>query len=53
MSFLFPDPVTQATERRDLEKFLRILFNSTTVDADTLRDVNPLLERTFRIHGQD
>jgi len=53
VSFLFPDPVTQATERRDLEKFLRILFTSTTVDADTLREVNPLLERTFRIHGQD
>ena len=53
VDFLFPDSATQEVDRRDLAKYLRILFTSTTVDADTLREVNPLSERIFRIADRD
>lgn len=52
VDFLFPDLLLHATERRDLEKYLNILFTNVNADAETLRDVNPFAEKSFRIQGR-
>ena len=53
VDFLFPDVLTQETDRRELERYLNILFTSLTVDEDTLGEANPVTERIFRIFDRN
>ncbi len=51
IDFLFPDREKQATERKELEGYLSILFNNETADMDMILDINPMKNREIAVKG--
>ena len=52
--FVFPDPGSQAEERKELEQFLHMLFENTATDIDMILSINPLANKrlTVRKNGE-
>lgn len=49
VDFIYPDIDANAEERKELERFLKILFNNTLTDMDMIMDVNPLRDKKIEI----
>jgi two-component system, chemotaxis family, sensor kinase CheA len=49
IDFIFPDEYGQAEQRKELLRFLNILFNSTISDYEMIEDVNPLKDTTITV----
>lgn len=49
IDFIYPHHEAQSEERRELEKFLSILFNNTTADLEMIMDINPLNNRRLML----
>jgi signal transduction histidine kinase len=50
--FIYPDPEGQAEERRELEQFLRMLFENTSTDMEMILSINPLAEKRLQIQRE-
>lgn len=50
VDLIFPDVVQFSQERKDLNKFLHILFHNRHTDIDMIMDINPLKEKTILIY---
>jgi two-component system, chemotaxis family, sensor kinase CheA len=49
IDFIFPDEIGQAGQRKELLRFLTILFNSTISDYEMIEDANPLKDAAITI----
>jgi signal transduction histidine kinase len=53
VDFLFPDAKNQAQDRKELGKFVSILFSSISAEMEMLEDINPLREKRLTVRGDD
>jgi hypothetical protein len=49
LDLIFPEKEKHASQRRELENFLSILFNNDTADVDMILDINPVRNRVIAI----
>jgi signal transduction histidine kinase len=51
--FIYPDEEGQAEERRELEQFLKMLFENTSTDIDMILSINPLADKRLQVPGKE
>ena len=51
--FIYPDEEEQEEERRELEQFLKMLFENTSTDIDMILSINPLADKRLQVSDKE